>query len=84
MEDIAVMDEKNSAPEYAKLVVEKAARLDDLLKQKPGHKNYKRSLNAFLEVDAKVQQILLRQVERASAGPARRIEETRTFGGDGR
>jgi hypothetical protein len=50
--------------EYRRLVEEKAEMLEDLRKRKPGQKNYKRSLKAFLEADAKTQKALIERIER--------------------
>ena len=51
-------------PEYRRLVAEKAEMLEELRKRKPGQKNYRRSLKAFLDADAKTQKALLEQIER--------------------
>lgn len=58
------MSKEISDVEYRRLVQKKAERLEDLRKRKPGQKNYKRSLKAFLEADAKTQKALMQQIER--------------------
>jgi hypothetical protein len=57
----------DKAPKYERLVAEKADRLADLMKRKPGQKQYKQSLEAFLEADAKAQKALIKRVERSFA-----------------
>ena len=52
------------APTYERLLAEKADRLADLLKRKPGQKQYRASLKAFLEADARAQKVLLQWGER--------------------
>jgi hypothetical protein len=53
-----------SDAEYRRLIAEKAEKLEDLRKCKPGQKHYRRSLKEFLEADAKTQKALLQQIER--------------------
>jgi hypothetical protein len=53
--------------DYQDLLAEKAQRLTDLLKRKPGQKGYKRSLRAFLEVDAAAERALLPQIDQAGS-----------------
>jgi hypothetical protein len=53
-----------SDAEYRRLIAEKAEKLEDLRKRKPGQKHYRRSLREFLEADAKTQKALLQQIER--------------------
>ena len=48
---------------YEQLLADKAERLEELLKRKPGQKHYKRSLKAFLDADAKAQKALLHQLK---------------------
>jgi hypothetical protein len=49
---------------YEQLLADKAEKLQELLKRKPGQKHYKRSLKAFLDADAKAQKALLRRLQR--------------------
>jgi hypothetical protein len=49
--------------DYEQLLAEKAEKLQELLKRKPGQKHYRRSLKAFLDVDAKAQKALLQQLQ---------------------
>lgn len=58
--------QSETTPKYERLLAEKADRLADLLKRKPGQKQYRASLKAFLEADAKAEKALVRQVERQS------------------
>jgi hypothetical protein len=48
---------------YEQLLADKAEKLQELLKRKPGQKHYKRSLKAFLDADAKAQKALLHQLK---------------------
>lgn len=58
------MSQEISDVEYRRLIEEKAEKLEDLRKRKPGQKNYKQSLKAFLEADARTQKALLAHIER--------------------
>jgi hypothetical protein len=53
----------DASDEFKHLLDEKAERLSELQKRKPGQKHYKRALKAFLEMDAEVQRVLLSRVE---------------------
>lgn len=58
--------------EFEELRAEKADRLKELMKRKPGEKGYKRSLKAYLEADAEFEKVLmkrLRHAESASEAP---------------
>jgi hypothetical protein len=57
-------------PGCRRLLEDKAEKLEDLRKRKPGQKNYKRSLRAFLEADAKAQKALLARIGRLAAPQA--------------
>lgn len=60
--------EKGAAPEYRRLLEDKAEKLTDLMKRSPGQKHYKRSLTAFLEADAKAQKALMKHIGEAHPG----------------
>jgi hypothetical protein len=45
------------------LLADKAEKLEELQRRKPGQKGYKRSLRAFLEADAAVQSALLAHID---------------------
>ena len=70
MEIADVSEEQAAQAGYERLLAEKAERLEELLKRKPGQKGYKRRLRAFLEADAQTQRLLLDHIERSLGGPA--------------
>jgi hypothetical protein len=55
--------QSETGSKYERLLAEKADRLADLFTRKPGQKQYKASLKAFLEADAKAQKALFKWVE---------------------
>ena len=55
--------QSEAGQKYERLLVEKADRLADLMKRRPGQKQYKASLKAFLEADAKAQKAVLKRIE---------------------
>jgi hypothetical protein len=58
-----------SGDEHLRLLADKAGKLEELKRRKPGQKGYKRTLKAFLEADAAAQKALLaRWDERLEAG----------------
>jgi hypothetical protein len=59
----ATLDRKEAA--FDELRAEKAAKLTQLMKRKPGQKGYKRSLKAYLEADAKLDKVLMKRLRRA-------------------
>ena len=56
--------QSETTPKYERLLAEKTDRLADLLKRKPRQKQYRASLKAFLEADAKAQKALFKRMER--------------------
>jgi hypothetical protein len=57
------MATEKSDPDLERLLADKAEALEDLRHRKPGEKNYKRSLKAFLDADAKAQKVLLEKLD---------------------
>lgn len=49
--------------DYEQLLAEKAGKLEELRRRKPGQKHYKRSLRAYLDADAAVQSALLSRID---------------------
>jgi hypothetical protein len=61
------MQAETISPRYIQLLAEKAEKLRDLEKRKPGQKGYRRSLHAFLDADAKAQELLLEHIATVAA-----------------
>jgi hypothetical protein len=59
--------------EHLRLLADKAAKLEELKRRKPGQKGYKRTLKAFLDADAAAQKVLLalwdERLETSGASP---------------
>jgi hypothetical protein len=59
--------------EHLRLLADKAEKLEELKRRKPGQKGYKRTLKAFLDADAAAQKALLARwdehLETSGAGP---------------
>jgi len=56
--------EPNVEPEYRSFLADKAEKLADLMKLKPGQAGYVESLKAYLEANAAAERALLRRLDR--------------------
>jgi hypothetical protein len=65
--DVAVGKKHDTDPKYVALLADKAAKLEELQKRRPGQKGYRRSLAEFLEADAKSQKELLKWISKQMA-----------------
>jgi hypothetical protein len=61
---------------YRELLANKAEKLEELRKRKPGQKGYKRRLRAFLDADAAVQDALLAHIDHLIGESSAAVEAT--------
>jgi hypothetical protein len=58
-----------SGDEHLRLLADKAGKLEELRRRKPGQKGYMRTLKAFLDADAAAQKALLARWDERLEGP---------------